>query len=210
MSHCVILRLGITWKKILGLSNGVNCFLGVYMSQFSINRFIMSLLVGLQVMSSYAWVREDIKKIRVTTEAYHQHYKRFEKYIFKNRSELWWGRKTHTVEIGAKVFGYDEFVIKVCIPSSYSFFDRPVKNIQHMLKLLSSDDCIYCINMLLEKCSQRPGDLNFIARVTYEFGKQLEQAKINETGRPVSAEDRDIFVAIGLFARYWIEKKLPL
>ena len=173
-----------------------------------VNKMIVGLFFSLVSMNVCSYVSEDIKKIRVTKEIYHQLYNSFEQYIFKNRSELWWGRKTHTVLIGAKILGYNEFTIK-CIPLSYSFFDRDLTNIKNILRSLVLDEYIYYINVLLEKCNEKPGDLNWLARVSHEEGKRFEQEKIRRIGRPGSALVTDTFVAAGLFVRYWVEKRLP-
>lgn len=179
------------------------------MSKFFVNKMIVVLFFSLAFLNVYSYANRDIKRIRVTKEIYNNHYKNFEKYIFHNRSELWWGRKTRTVTFGAKVLGYNDFTIK-CIPLSYSFFDRNPQSIQQILRSLVADECLYHINVLLEKCSEKPGDLDWVARVTYEEGRRLEQEEMRITGRSVSVLTTDTFVAVGLFVRYCVEKKLSL
>jgi len=168
------------------------------------------MVLGLMVMDVSSHEREDMRKVRITQHVYNQHAQPFEKYVFKNQSELWWGKKTGTVEFGARFLGYDDFVIDTCIPASYPLFDRPAHEIKSIVAYIGSDQyAIDRVDLLLDKCSKNPADMNFIARTTYDEGKRLEQEKI-ESGRTVSAEERDTFVVVGLFVRYWIEKKLPL
>lgn len=170
---------------------------------------IVVLSSSLLCVNLYARASEEVRVIRITQEVYDQHYNSFEKYVFNLQSKLWWGRKTCTVSTGAKVQGYDEFVIEKCIPASYPLFDRNKEDIKNILKIVGSQENIIHIDALLDKCSEKPQDINFIAHTTYKEGKRLEQLMM-QGGRTVSIEDKDTFVAAGLFVRYWIENKNPL
>lgn len=156
---------------------------------------------------SHSYASENLQSINRAKDLFNKNYESFEKYVFGLQSSLWWGRKTGTIAWGAEKKGYDEFVINTCIPASYSFFDRSKKDIKNILKDINSQDNIVYVSQLLERCSENPQDINFIAHITYEEGKRLETEKINR-GYEISAEDRDLFVGMGLFARFCSEKNL--
>jgi hypothetical protein len=64
--------------------------------------------------------------------------------------------------------------------------------------------------MLLDKCREKPGDLNYVVRVTYVEGQRLEQEKIKQLKQVASPEEKDTFVAIGFLVRYVVKNKLAL
>ena len=173
----------------------------VYMFRLFFNKVLVRAFFCLMFLNVYSYATAHVKRFSITKEIYNKHYKSFENYIIKQRSDLWWGRKTHTVLMGAKILGYDDFTIK-CIPLSYSFFDRDVATIRYILQSIGVDEYIYYINVLLDKCSERPGDFNWIARVTYEESKLFEQEEMKKTGHSISVLMRDTLVAAGLFVRY--------
>jgi len=148
-------------------------------------------------------------------ELYYQHYNSFEKSVL---NEQWWINKSKNiltgdflVRQGAMAKGYDEFVVDICIPASYSFFNRKPEDIKRILNKIGSDDIIMAqVAILLEKCNQKPDDINFVAQATYDQGKILELEKIKR-GHAISAEDKDTWTGIGLFAKYVIvDKKIQL
>jgi hypothetical protein len=166
-------------------------------------------LVASLLLNFCCYTSEEIRIIRVPKEVYYNHNDSFEKYVFGLQSKLQLGRTTGTVEWGAWAQGYDKFVISTCIPASYPLFEREENDIKRLIKNVGSDDNLPHVNLLLDKCSKRAQDKNFIARTTYEEGKRLEQER-EKQGLKVSEEDKDMFVVAGLFVRYWLEHKHPL
>lgn len=146
----------------------------------------------------------------ITKEIYRQHYNKFEASIFDKRVMIGIRRTPiigeKLVQNGARALGYDDLAVK-CMPLTYPFFDRDEEDIKNILKNIESDQCINHINILLEKCNAKPGNLNWAMKVTHEEGKRLEQEKINRTGKAASALEKDTFTAIGFFVRYLIENK---
>ena len=150
-------------------------------------------------------------QVRITKEFYRQHYKPFEAYIFDKRSQVLIRKipiiGEDIVKSGAKFSGYDDFAIK-CIPESYSFFDRDENDIKNILYKIESDQCMQHVNMLLDKCREKPGDLNWVVRMTYQEGQRLEQEKIKQSQQSASQEEKDTFIAIGFWVRYVVKNKL--
>ena len=148
---------------------------------------------------------------RITKELYRQHYKPFEAYIFDKRSQVLLRKipiiGEDIVKSGAIASGYDDFAIQR-IPESYSFFDRDEQDIKKILHNIESDKCLQHANMLLDKCREKPGDLNYVVRVTYVEGQRLEQEKIKQLKQVASPEEKDTFVAIGFLVRYVVKNKL--
>lgn len=156
-------------------------------------------------MNIFVCAQGNIERNRIDKKFFLHHYKPFEKYIFKKQIEVKISRKLGK-EI-AMLDGYDNFAVQ-CIPLSYSLFDRKDDDLKQILHGIESDEYLHHVNVLLERCREKPGDLNWIVRVTYEEGKRLEQEKIKETGQAASAQEKDTFVAIGLLLRYMIKNKL--
>lgn len=160
-------------------------------------------------MNIFLYAQGNVKKDTINKEFFSHHYQPFEKYIFKKRRDVniikHFGNDI-VAEI-AKIDGYDDFAVQ-CIPLSYSLFNRKGNDLSQILRSIGSDEYLHHVNILFEKCREKPGDLNWIVRVTYEEGKRLEQEKIKETGQAASAQEKDTFVAIGLLLRYMIKNKL--
>ena len=93
------------------------------------------------------------------------------------------------------------------IPSLYSLFDRSENDIKNILHYIESDECMDHANAIFRKCREKPGDLNWVIRVTHEEGRRLEQEKIKKTGQAASTQEKDIFITIGFLVRYLIKNK---
>jgi len=174
------------------------------------------LCAALLSASSYFYASENSTNVEKAKKLYRQHYDSFEESVL---SERWLINKFNKIPIfgdaavkkGAKNRGYDEFVVDICIPASYPFFGRDPEDIKRILTKVGYDEtAIAHVAVLLEKCNQNPDDINFVARTTYDEGKMLELEKIKR-GQAISAEDKDTWTGIGLFAKYIIvDKKLSL
>ena len=160
-------------------------------------------------MNLCSYAKEDGKRDGINKEFYFEHYQSFEKYILGKRKEVNLRKVVgdSLVKTGARISGYDEFAIQF-LPLSYSLFDRDEDDFKKILQNIGSDKCIDSVNVLLERCREKPGDLNWIVRVTYQEGKRLEEKKLKETGQVASKEEKDTFVAIGFLVRYLIKNKL--
>lgn len=163
------------------------------------------------------------EKQYVTQEMFNQHYSCFIADIVSTKNKYWWGKKTRTIEIGAAAQGCDEFSIK-CIPVADDFFSNLSESeIRLMVKLLPSKYLHY-INTLINRCNSKPGDMNWISRVSHEehIRKISLPADINKEEliedptkykkiidqKMVDMRERHFLIAAGLFARYWCEKKI--
>jgi hypothetical protein len=162
-------------------------------------------------MNICSYAKEDGKRDAINKEFYFNHYQSFEKYIFGKRKEVNLrkipGVGVSLVKAGARASGYDDFAIQF-LPLSYSLFDRDEDDFKEILQNIGSDKCIDSVNVLLERCREKPGDLNWIVRVTYQEGKRLEEEKLKKTGRAATDQEKDTFVAIGFLVRYLIKNKL--
>jgi phosphohistidine swiveling domain-containing protein len=162
------------------------------------------------------------RQLYITQEIFNQHCPRFIADVVSTKNKYWWGKKTRTIEIGAAAQGCDDFSIK-CIPVADDFFlNLSEAEIRSMVKLLPSKYLDY-INTLIERCSSKPGDMNWISRVSHEehirmislpadvnkeelikdpamYKKIIDQKKVDE-------KERYLLIAAGLFARYWCENK---
>ena len=171
----------------------------------------MGLLCGI-LLGGFLYAGENATTVKKIKDLYCQHYDSFEKSVL---SERWWINSFNNVlffgdaavKKGAKERGYDEFVTEICIPASYPFFGRAPEDIKRILgKIGSNDDIIERVAGLLDKCKQKPDDINFVAHTTYNEGKRLELEKIKR-GYAISEEDKDTWTGIGLFAKYVIVDK---
>jgi phosphohistidine swiveling domain-containing protein len=165
------------------------------------------------------------KRICVTADMLKKHFQPFLSYVIKMQEELNYGRSWGEFFVfkGAKYKGKcDDFAIE-CIPLIYDFFDQDKNYIESILKLIVSDSYLHYINALFEQSTLKPGDMNWIARVSHtEHVKRISlPADINRQeliehpkkykqiidAKKVNTEERDALIASGLFVRYWVEKK---
>jgi phosphohistidine swiveling domain-containing protein len=163
------------------------------------------------------------KHVHDAKTLYSRHYFSFEKYVLSMRDQVWWGRKTRTVEIGARAWGCNDFAMK-CIDFVYPFFDRNEKYIVETLKSIGRKEYQHIMETLVVRCSERPGDLNWVAQVSHEEHvnhitlpsgverewlkrEPREYKKIVDQNK-VSVAECHALIATGLFARYLVEKKL--
>jgi hypothetical protein len=167
---------------------------------------IIIILFGVMWLNVFSYTKEYTKEFYFKRD-----YVSFEEYIFEKknlvnlRHNKFVGEKG--VKRGAKMFGYDDFAIQR-IPLSYSLFDRSDDDIKKILNSLGSDECIYYINILIEKTKQAAGDLNLVMRIVHDEGERLKKERIDATGYAPSQLEEDTFIAAGLLIRYLIKNKL--
>lgn len=173
---------------------------------FKIFRNKILLFFVVTCLNFFSYGKDDITK-----ELYRQHYKPFEASVFKKRTMINLGRSipfgsNFVIEKNARAEGYDDFAI-ARIPDIYPLLDRSDDNLKNLLRSLESDVCIGYANVLLKRSREKPGDLNWIVRVTHDEGNRLEQEKIKKTGQKASQQEKDTFIAIGFFLRYLVKNK---
>ena len=165
--------------------------------------------------------KESDKPQYITQEVFKKHLSLFTKDVLSTKSKLWWGRKTGTVEIGAMAKGCDQFSIK-CIPIAYDFFPLPDNDIKILIQHLPVKYLDY-IEMLIEECSCRPGDMNWVSSVVHKehvkkiaLPDDIKREELMENPskykeiidqQKVDKKERHLLIAAGLFARYWVENK---
>lgn len=165
------------------------------------------------------------QKYTITKDFYTQQFKEFQAYVLNMQYRLSWGRWANAVEWGAQKAGCDSFAVD-CIALSYPFFDYDKKSIVSTLKSLSSDDYVKQMDSLFEKCNQKPGDLNWVARMSHQsaveaiqLSSDIEKDKEKLIAEPkeykkiieeekVAKEEHNLQVALGLFVRYCVEKNI--
>lgn len=167
-------------------------------------------------------VSHDSQKLLITQEVFFQHMQKFTANVVSTKNKYWWGKKSRTIEIGAIAQGCDDFSLK-CIPVADDFFlNLSDSDIRLMIKTLPVRYLHY-INRLIEKCSSKPGDMNWISRVSHEehiktislpAGVNKEELIEDPTKykkiidqKMVDVKERHLLIAAGLFARYWCENK---
>jgi hypothetical protein len=162
------------------------------------------------ISMNIGYVYGEEKKYTIDQKFFFQHYPSFKNSVFEKIAMVNIGRLLGkgVIKKVAERDGYDPFAIE-CIHHLYPLCDRPKAEVADILYSIGTNqENLQHVNMLFEKCGEKPGDLNWIVRVTHDEGNRLEQEKIKRTGHVASAREKDTFVAIGLFLRYVIKNKL--
>lgn len=165
---------------------------------------------------------------RITKDIYFSHFNRFKKFALSEKSQFCWTKWVggmKAVEAGARNFGgCDPFAVE-CISVGESFFDSDET---HFVKTLhdigESDICINFMNYLIEECSKKPGDLNWVARVSHyghiesidlpedadEEDLKKHPKKYSTIQHKVDKSKREALTAASLFVRFFTKEKLSL
>lgn len=180
--------------------------------------------------ASFSVVQKESKIVSKAKNLYHSHFNSFKKYVLDMKSDLY--KASWLPEIAfrgiAKSQGCNDFTID-CVEIGHAFFNRDPKYIVDDLLSLESDYFIQYIGKLLEECSQKPNDLNWVAYVAHKAHIESIHlpAEINKEDlisnpkhykgveKNLSQKDRETFikekakrVGAGLFARFCVENKL--
>jgi phosphohistidine swiveling domain-containing protein len=170
---------------------------------------------------------QEYKAKRITKDVYLSHFNRFKKFVLGERKQFKWTRDwlgMGAVEAGARTIAKcDDFSVE-CICIGEPFYDS---SDEHFMKVLNdvgqSERYIQYIDELIDECSKKPGDLNWVARVSHqEHIKSIEipvdvkkenlikyPKEYKKIENKVNKIDRESLIAAGLFARYWVHEKLP-
>jgi hypothetical protein len=172
-----------------------------------------------EVLHTHQLVRKPAAITKVIIEQEHQ---RFSDYVFSMRRQVNYCAETILFK-GAKFRGYNDFSCK-CIPISYGFFAHDEYMLKRILRNISVDRYVNYICVIVDRyLHELPRDKNSLSRILHEehvknitlsadinkkelmakpdlYKKLIDQKKIN-------LDERDAFVAAGLFAQYWLEKK---
>jgi len=154
--------------------------------------------------------QKESKIARMAKDIYYADLSLFKKYVFKMRFRLNGVRalpfSDWVLEKGAKHEGCDDFAI-ACIPLSFFLFDHTEGYITTALQFLG--DHVQDVDCILEECSKKPGDLNWVARVCHrahieaisyllpsEIKKEeliADPKKYVEIDKKISKENREVF-----------------
>jgi phosphohistidine swiveling domain-containing protein len=164
----------------------------------------------------------------INKKIYNEHFDRFKKFILGEKSQFSWTKKwfgMKAVKAGARsIGGCDDFSVE-CIGIGEGFFDKTDAEVIAILKNIGeSDQCMEYIDMLIDKCSKKPGDLNWVARVSHEeHVKSIEipsdirkedliahPKEYKKIQHKVDKKECEKLIGSGLVARYWIKENLPL
>lgn len=111
---------------------------------------------------------------------YRMHFNNFKKSFLKDKSRFettkgWLGIKA--VEAGARNWeGYDDLAVD-CICLAEPFIERSKRHISERLeKVGQSDECMECIDSLINECRKNPKNLNYAARRAYI--QKVERTKL--------------------------------
>lgn len=168
----------------------------------------------------------------ITKDSYCFDLPSFKKYVFDMRFWLNGVRSLpffadKALESGAKRNGCDPFAID-CIPLSFHLFDQSDSYINTILQ--SAVEYIDYADPMLQECNQKPGDLNWVARVCHKrhieaiasdlpLGITKEELiadpkkyrnvdkKMNSADREKFTKKRDLLTALGLYIRFHVEGK---
>jgi len=168
------------------------------------------------------------KPKRITKDVYLSHFDRFKKFILGERSKFVWTRDwlgMSAVEAGARTIGKcDDFSVE-CISIGEPFYDSKDSDIDEILRFIGqSPEHLELIDKILDQCSQKPKDLNWVAYVSHKehinaiktpsnvnkedlIKHPKEYKKIEDK---VDKKERLRLIVDGLFGRYWVSTKLPL
>jgi hypothetical protein len=161
---------------------------------------------------------------RVTKDFYRAHFSKFKEFVLdetsKFQSARWFGMGA--VEIGARTIGRcDDFAVE-CICVGEEFFSSHDAYVDKVLQYIGrSDEYIQYMDELIEECSDKPGNLNNVARkahkklvestVAAEVKKEdlidhpKEYKKFVDTNE-IDKEKQKRFIGAGLFARYCVKR----
>ncbi len=178
-------------------------------------------------------VVENVAKYKpkhITKSVYRSHLERFKTFVLDMQSTVNnirdytpFGCGDFVILKGAAAKGCDSFSVD-CIPLSFSFFRSNKEHVINVIESVASDYFIRYMDTLLDRCSKKPRDLNWVAHVAHEehvksinlpanvqkerlLSDPKEYKKIENE---VDKDAREARIVAGLFARYWVENKLPL
>jgi len=172
---------------------------------------------------------QEYKTKRITKDVYSSHFERFKKFVLGEKSQFEWTKKwfgMKAVEAGARSIGKCDKLAVECISVGEEFFDSAEKYFVEVLRNNGqSAYYIQYIDSLLEECSKKPGNLNYVAwashrglvEATAPEAKDIKKEdliehpkKYKEIEHRVDKTEQHAHIAAGLFVRYWIHERLPL
>ncbi len=158
------------------------------------------------------------KQLYITQDVFNRHYPSFIKYVLGMQKDINKGRvcESGMFFVAKWSLKCDPLTIE-CIPVSYMLFDESPNTIELELKNLD----INFINNIYEKYKQKPGDKNWLARVSHEehiktitlppeiqkeeLMRKPSQYKQLIDQKRVDSKECFVRIAAGLFVRYWVD-----
>jgi len=167
------------------------------------------------------------KPKRITQNVYRSHFNKFKAFALGIKSQYGWGKWTGTLKIGAKATGRDPFTIDCMEIGDVLLGNKDDEYFVKVLERIGTEEYIQYMDLLVDRCGKKPSGIseaNWIARVSHQehvkavdIPAEVDKEKLMEHPKEykkienkVSKEEREARIAAGLFALYWMEKKLPL